>query len=70
MAASQAAVESVLRAAAEAGRPFHGLMGFSQGSLFAGALAAAQRAGQALHDVPPLRFVVLIAGIPVSSSAA
>ncbi|KAK9865839.1 hypothetical protein WJX84_007479 [Apatococcus fuscideae] len=42
--------------------PFDGVMGFSQGSIFASFLVAAQEHGLILQQFPRLRFCVLFAG--------
>ncbi|GLC33628.1 hypothetical protein PLESTB_000097400 [Pleodorina starrii] len=53
---------SELRAAAAAGRPVAGLLGFSQGAILAGLAVKLQERGERFQDVPPLRCAVLIAG--------
>jgi len=40
--------------------PYDGLIGFSQGAVLCGCLAALQGKGLALQDIPPIRFVVMI----------
>ncbi|KAG2494040.1 hypothetical protein HYH03_007686 [Edaphochlamys debaryana] len=57
-----AALERELRAAAAAGRPVAGLLGFSQGAALAAVAGALQERGERFTDVPPLRCLVLIAG--------
>eukprot|EP00250_Pteridium_aquilinum_P022249 c25333_g4_i1 orf=377-1117(-) len=42
--------------------PFDGLMGFSQGGVLAAAFAGLQQKGLALHQHPPLRFIILVSG--------
>eukprot|EP00250_Pteridium_aquilinum_P017338 c23580_g1_i1 orf=139-732(+) len=42
--------------------PFDGLLGFSQGSILAAALAGMQQQGLALTSSPALRFVIIISG--------
>ncbi|KAG1671066.1 hypothetical protein FOA52_000737 [Chlamydomonas sp. UWO 241] len=54
--------ELVARVLKEQG-PFDGLVGFSQGSILASALIAMQHRGIILQDVPPLRLVILFAGL-------
>lgn len=43
--------------------PFDGFAGFSQGAVMSAALAAMQASGTALRGVPPLKFVLLFAGM-------
>ncbi|KXZ51583.1 hypothetical protein GPECTOR_12g546 [Gonium pectorale] len=63
-AASQASERYLTSLLAERG-PFDGLMGFSQGAVMSSAAAALQRSGlrPELSALPPLRFVVLFAGM-------
>lgn len=42
--------------------PFHGLLGFSQGAILSAALVGLQSKGLALTKVPPLQFVIIVAG--------
>lgn len=41
--------------------PYDGFIGFSQGAALAGCLAALQEKGLAFQEVPPIRFLVLMA---------
>jgi pimeloyl-ACP methyl ester carboxylesterase len=41
--------------------PYDGLIGFSQGAVLSGCLAALQEKGLALQDIPPIRSLVLLA---------
>eukprot|EP00878_Enallax_costatus_P021682 GHUV01022972.1.p1 GENE.GHUV01022972.1~~GHUV01022972.1.p1 ORF type:complete len:239 (+),score=90.46 GHUV01022972.1:478-1194(+) len=43
--------------------PFDGICGFSQGGAMASAMVALQRAGLALQDVPPFKFVLFIGAV-------
>mmetsp|Transcript_4027 Transcript_4027/g.10029 ORF Transcript_4027/g.10029 Transcript_4027/m.10029 type:complete len:298 (-) Transcript_4027:173-1066(-) len=54
---------ATVAAALRAQGPFDGLVGFSQGAIMASSLVALQRAGEALQDIPPLKFCVLFAGM-------
>ncbi|EFJ51423.1 hypothetical protein VOLCADRAFT_116421, partial [Volvox carteri f. nagariensis] len=61
--ATLALLVSELQRCSAAGRPVVGLVGFSQGAMLGGLVAALQERGEGgLRDIPPLRCVVLIGG--------
>ncbi|KAK1405562.1 FSH1 domain-containing protein [Heracleum sosnowskyi] len=49
--------------------PFDGLLGFSQGSMVAAALAGLQAKGLALTKVPELKFLIIISGARLLNEA-